>query len=415
MDEKRVQRSAYLWNTAAGMLNAFQSVVILVVISWACDPVTAGVFTIAYALANQFLNIGKFGMRNYQASDVGPRFCFADYLISRVFSTVLMLVVAVFYICISASLLGYTADKTAAILLMCLLKCLDSMEDVFCGELQRRGRLDIAGRIMAIRVSGTILSLGIAVVVLNDLVSALIVSIIVSTIMLTILLWMSCRDRGLSIVRTSLTVKHLGVLAKDCLPLFLASFLIYFIGSTPKYAIDVYAGDAAQAIYGYIAMPVFIVTLLSSFIYAPIIAPLSKLWQQGNNRLFIRKLILQFSLVMAVTGICVLLAWLFGVPVLNLLYNTDVSGYRNELCILVAGGGFLALVSLITIAVTIIRRQALLIVSYVVSAMLASAGSFFAVANWGIAGASWAYFILMGILSIFVFVTLLLTLKQPRE
>jgi O-antigen/teichoic acid export membrane protein len=415
MDEKRVQRSAYLWNTAAGMLNAFQSVVVLVVISWVCDPIAAGVFTLAYALANQFLNIGKFGMRNYQASDVKPRFCFADYLASRILSTGLMLIVAASYTCISAGLLGYAADKAVAILLVCLLKCLDSIEDVFCGEFQRRGRLDIAGKVMAVRVLATIISLVLAIIILKSLVVALLISLVISIILLLLLLGLAYRTQDLAIGKTAFTVKHLNTLAKDCLPLFLASFLIFFIGSAPKYAIDVYAGDTAQAIYAYIAMPVFIVTLLSSFLYAPIIAPLSKLWQEGNVKLFVSRLFRQFVAVTVITCACVLLAWFFGSPVLNILYNTDVSGYQVELCVLVAGGGFLAFSSLITIAVTILRRQGLLIVSYAITTILALVGSFFAVSNWGISGASWVYLFLMGTLGVLVFFTLLLALRQAKR
>ena len=69
---KDYQRSAYIWNTAGSMLNAFQSVIMLMVLTRVCDMATAGVFTLAYANANLFLNMGSYGMRNFQASAVKP-------------------------------------------------------------------------------------------------------------------------------------------------------------------------------------------------------------------------------------------------------------------------------------------------------------------------------------------------------
>ena len=60
---KDTQKTAYIWNTWAAMLNSFQSVLILMVIS-RIDPVTdAGVFTIAFAIGNLMLTIGQYGIR----------------------------------------------------------------------------------------------------------------------------------------------------------------------------------------------------------------------------------------------------------------------------------------------------------------------------------------------------------------
>ncbi len=48
-DTQDYQRSAYVWNTAGSMLNAFQSVIMLMVLTRVCDMATAGVFTTACA------------------------------------------------------------------------------------------------------------------------------------------------------------------------------------------------------------------------------------------------------------------------------------------------------------------------------------------------------------------------------
>ncbi len=66
---KNVLKKAYIWNTAAGTLNALQSVIMLMIITRAVDLAAAGVFTIAYTTGNLLLNLGLYGMRDFLVSD----------------------------------------------------------------------------------------------------------------------------------------------------------------------------------------------------------------------------------------------------------------------------------------------------------------------------------------------------------
>jgi len=67
--------------------------------------------------------------------------------------------------------------------------------------------------------------------------------------------------------------------------------------------------------------------------------------------------------------------------------------------ILVTGGGFLALATLFTMAITIMRRQRLLTPGYIAVALIALVSASPVVARWGIAGASWAYLAYMVVLA----------------
>ena len=90
--------NAYIWNMAGGMLYAFQSVILLMVITRTVDLYSAGIFTIAYASANLFLTIGKYGMRNYQVTDVVPKFDFREYRNSRIATIAFMIAVSAVYV-----------------------------------------------------------------------------------------------------------------------------------------------------------------------------------------------------------------------------------------------------------------------------------------------------------------------------
>ena len=105
-NEKKINRNAYIWNTAGSMLNAFQSVIMLMVLTRVCDLVVAGIFTIAYANASLFLNVGNYGMRNFQASDILPQFTFKTYLRSRVLTGSAMLIGSLLFLAFSAVSVG---------------------------------------------------------------------------------------------------------------------------------------------------------------------------------------------------------------------------------------------------------------------------------------------------------------------
>ena len=52
-----IARDSFIYNTASGLINAAQSVLILMVISRVLGDYDAGVFNIAWAVGNLFLNV----------------------------------------------------------------------------------------------------------------------------------------------------------------------------------------------------------------------------------------------------------------------------------------------------------------------------------------------------------------------
>ena len=112
-------------------------------------------------------------------------------------------------------------------------------------------------------------------------------------------------------------------------------------------------------------------------------------------------------------------AYLLGVPVLSWLYNTDLAPYKNELLILLLGGGFLGLSGLLNAVITIIRYQKSLMWGYAIVAVIALLFSNKVVAAYGMMGAAVLYTMLMGILCIIFALLFVLGIykgkKQTRD
>lgn len=399
-DSRVIERNAFIWNTAAGLLMAFQSVFMLMLIMRLCDVVAAGIYTIAYANANLFLTLGNYGMRQFQVSDRTPQFSFLDYRNSRFATTAAMIIVGVIYLVVTSVQFGYSVDKFIIILIMYLFKSVDSLEDVFHGNYQQYGRLDVGARVLTFRLASTLIIFGISLFVFHELLWALLCATIYTFVFFVCETFYIKCSFNMPSPLGSFSKKELLQLLKVCFPLFAAAFLLFYIGNASKYSIDAFMDDSAQAYFGFIAMPVFVVSLLSSFVYNPMIASLADTWQEKQTKKFLLSFGKICLIILLIASICIALAWFLGVPVLNWLYNTDVANYRNELTALVAGGTFLALTSLATLGIAIIRFQKVLLVVYAIVSVAALFAANHAVSNWGITGASWVYFFTMLVLAI---------------
>ena len=189
-------------------------------------------------------------------------------------------------------------------------------------------------------------------------------------------------------------------LLKVCFPLFLGSFLSFYIGNAPKYAIDSILNDELQACYGFIAMPVFVIGLLNNFIFNPVIAKMSFMWNNDEKKPFMKLFRKQLIIILMITLVCEAGAYLLGIPVLSWLYSTDLAPYKTELLILLLGGGFLALSGLLVTIITILRLQKVLSIGYIIVAIIAFFLSPVMVEKYAMFGAAVLYMLLMMLLCI---------------
>lgn len=396
LDDKNIDRDSYLWNMLGSLLMAFQSVIMLMILTRVLGLVEAGIFTIAYANANLFLTVGKYGMRYFQVSDVRDQFNFAEYKASRIITSAAMILISAAYVFYSASINDYSNEKTQIIVWMCLFKVIDAVEDIYHGMYQRKGRLDVASKAMTLRLLISTVIFGAGIIIFKDLLMALMIATVLTALVFVLLTKWTYGEFKSS--EACVDWKNLISLLKMCFPLFAGSFLSFYIGNAPKYAIDAMLTDELQACYGFIAMPVFVIGLLNNFIFNPMLYHMSVLWNKHKVKEFVLKTIGQTGIVVVITIVCLAGAYVLGVPVLSWLYNTNLAPYKQELLILLLGGGFLGLSGLLNAVITIIRFQKSLMWGYAAVAVVAFLFSEKVVGTYGMLGAAVLYTALMGLL-----------------
>lgn len=410
-NSKKIAHSAVLWNAVGGTLFAVQNLIILIAIAHICGIEAAGIFTIAYTLGNLFLYIGNYGMRQFEASDCANQYSFPIYKKSRFVTCICMIGVFSAYVLIVGSINHYSAEKNIVILLVCCLKVIDAYEDVYHGEYQREGRLDIAAKALSLRIFTTIILIISIIIVTHSITISIMISVIYSAAFLVIEIIYIKQRFDLPHVQT-IKSDSMKDLLKKCFPLFIAAFLLFYLGNAPRYAIDATMDDSANAYFGYIMMPNFVIALLMSFIFNPQVTPMANLLKQGRVDAFMKR-IGALSLIILFATICVAGAcWLIGIPILNFIFNAELSHYRVDLLILVLGGGLLALVSLLTLALTIIRFQKVLLPLYIFASCITLPASYFAVIWWGIEGASITYALTMLMLATLILACFIFGIKS---
>ena len=403
-------KRTYLLNSCAGLLTSFQATIILIIMARFSSLEDSGIFTFAYATASLFLSIGVYGMNTFQISDVKDDISFENYVFFRGITCLIMFAVATSYVVFQFFISNYSLKKGLVILIVSLWKMMDAIGYVFYARLQKLEKLDYAAISIILRRIGSIVGFCTVIVLSKNLIYATLVAFCISAgVLCGTLFYLKAyifpwRKKELQYTKIN-HLFHVGT------PLFIHAFLSLFITSIPKYAIDNFAGDEIQAVYGYIAMPVFIIELLNGFIVQPMLVPMSTEWQQNNKRVFRTRIKRQLYIIAGITFSAIIVAYFIGIPILELVFQYDLNIYKLEFILLLLSGGFLAVAGYVTTVLTIIRKQTLIMNTYIIGSMIAYLGTNILVKEYGIRGASVGNVLVIGGLSI---ILLIMCLKKTK-
>jgi len=412
-----IERSTYIWNAISATSLAMQSPVILAVMSRTNGMRDAGIFSIAIAVANLMMYVGQYGLRRFQASDVREQFSFEEYHGMRVFTCALLVIASLGYCMFSRAYRGYASDKAIAIFMICMLKMLQAYSDVYHGNMQQKGRFDVAAKATAIRyIAEIIIFCGMLIATHNFIISATVT--VVLSVILMILLSVNAGSHYCDSIKPVFRAAAIRGLLIEGFPLFVSMFLNTYVGNAPKYAIDSYLNDDVQAVFGYLFMPAFVVQITAQFIFNPVITSYAHLWTKHTEesyREFSRRIKKMCVVVLALTVLGLIVAATIGIPVLSAVFGTDLSAYRHELCIIMLGGGLLAYATYFSTVIAIIRVQKSLMLCYGVVSVMSLILSGLFVKPFGIYGAAWLYVLLMGVLALSLCIAMRIRLEQEKR
>ena len=307
----------------------------------------------------------------------------------------------------------YNRDKALVILLVCFMKALEAYSDVFFSRFQQQGRLDVAAKTNTFRIVESMICCIISLIITRNLLISMVVWLVTAVIGLLISSILVAPDYGK--IEFHFIKEKFILITRECMPLFLGNFLLLYIGNAPKYAIDEFMDDTAQACFNFIFMPVFVIGLLANFIFNPILVELAKEWEKSNYKKFRTIIIRQMFVIAGLTVLAIAVAQTIGIPVLGILFHADLTGSKTSLTILMLGGGMLALANFFTVTVTVVRGQKYLIPGYFLTALAAKLLSGYFVRTQGVLGASILYAFMMTLVSLAFGLVFVLCVKYKKE
>lgn len=377
------------WNTIGTTLNAVTSLVFLVIVTRINSVDDAGIFSFAFSNACVLSVIGMYMGRTYQVSEQNKYISDSDYVYQRIFSCILMIFVAILMLVTS----DYSKEKVIIFVALVFYKAIEAFSDVLYGVLQKNNGLYLVGKSFSLKAILCVFVFAVSNILFKKLWISCVLLCIVSGIV-TI-----CYDmhyiKKLNYKKTNFSIKKTMLLFKWGAAICITTVLSNYIINASKYAIDDIGNEKIQAIFGIILMPATVLSLVGQFIIQPYLVRLTTSFYGEKYRTTI-SIILRMILVMIGVGIlCIVAAYLMGIPVLELLYGINLKKYKIDLMIILSGAIFYGIGVILQSLLTVMRHTTIQMIIYSGLAILAAVLSKKMINVHGLRGASQAYFSIM--------------------
>ena len=369
----------------------------------------AGVLSLAMSLSAIFQTVAFFGVRSFQISDVKEEFSDGHYLTLRHLSALASAVLALLF----ALLLGYRGEVLAASLLYMLFRIAESYSDVLHGMAQRRGRLDVAG--IGFTVKSVALLLGFLIGFLPNRSLTLGLALMTVGSLLSTILYDLPAVRRITAFSLALSPKRSLALAKKTAPLCLQLFFYLSLSSLPKFVLEKMENTEILGAYASIFAPALLLLAAAGYLYTPFAPTFARLCEEKKERAFF----MLFLKIVAALGVTLLLALgadlLIGEWALVLLFGEKIRPYTDLLSPILISVILTALLSFLSLLVTVRRRLLILCVGTGIGASVALLFCFLLIPRCGANGASLALSAGAALASLFLIPAALLPKKEVEE
>ncbi len=353
----------FIWNTIGSTFASFNSLFFLIIITRINGLENAGIFSICVTTAFLLYIFAIYSGRTCHITDIENKIKDKDYIVSRIFNCIFMMIVTLLYIIIN----NYDTYQSKILFFLCLWKAQEAFGDVFYGILQKRGKLYIVGQSLVLKSILGIVLFGLIDYFTNNLILSCSILPIVSIGILILFDYPKANKE--MIKEEKVTMKNVLLIYKKEFFLFASAFLTMYLLNAPKYAIENYLTNEIQGIYAIILMPASILPLFAQFVSAPMMNDLTKYYKQkeySKMKQIEHKLggyILSFGFF------AMFLAYIIGIPILKLIYKIDLSGYNLTLVLIIFAYIIYALGYIKTLILTIYRKIKEQFIIYLVSSI----------------------------------------------
>lgn len=400
-------KKKFIWNIVGTSFNAFNSLFFLIIVTRIQGLNDAGIFTLAFSTACILYVIGTYSGRIYQVTENNKNITDNDYIVNRIISCIIMMIITLVFVAIKK----YELYKASIFLILAGYKCLEAFSDVLYGIMQKNEQLDKVGKSYFAK---SLLSLLIFILIEKITKNLAFSSIAIVAVYVIIMIIYDLPTIS-KYYNKKIDKNNVLLIFRNGFFIFAVTFLSMYLLNAPKFAIDNFLTEDIQAIFGIIIMPATVMGLVGQFLLHPYLTEFNRLTKEKNikNENKLRKLVLKIVLYIIAFGlVSALMAYLLGIPVLNLLYGIKIGNYQIQLVTIIIAATLYNIGVIYSALLTTLRRTFIQFIIYLVSSVFILISSNLLTAKEGMNGAIFSYFLTMFIIFMLYIIISNITLKN---
>lgn len=403
--DKNKFKKNFLWNVIGMTCNCFNSLFFMILITRINSMDDAGIFTLSFSIACLVYHIGTYAGRVYQVTNVNDSITDSDFIIHRAITCVMMIFISLMYCFIS----GYSLYKFTVVILLCIYKSLEAFSDVLYGVVQKNNNLYQVGISLTIKSVFALILFVVVDIVTRNIIYSILFAILAW--ILVIVLYDFKNVNYVSKFKLHFNISSLRDIFKNGFFVFIINFLSSYIVNAPKYALDGRASNELQAIFGIILMPATLISLGAQYFIQPFLEQLTSSFKNNDKKAFNKVVIKLLFITSGLGVICLIGAYILGIPVLSLVYGLELSAYLFELEIIIFGSILFALSLILSSALITVRYNFIQFIVFVITSVFGFFISIILITRFSIDGAAYAYSCIM-LLEFFLYGLIYLMLQK---
>ena len=351
-----------LWNSVGNFIFFFFQWLLTYITTIILGFANAGIFSIAISLSNVVNALGTYGIRNFQVSDLDSKYNDKTYIITRLYSCILSIILCLIYLLV----IHYDPYTLLCVLIYNIFKLSESYTDVFHGIFQKRQRMDIIGKSFIIKSVVTFTSFVLTALITKNL----LISIIIMTISSYLVLLFYDYKKSNSFVKyknEKFNYRNMKLLLLETTPIALYYTLSNLLPTIPKLVLENKFGQELLGFYSSIAIPTVIIQVIASYIFIPLVGVFSEHYKEKRKKEFIKLLIITISLIVGMSIVAMIGGHFLGEFCLKILFGDKIIPYVYLFVPALLVASLYALTQLFASILIVFRKQKSLLVTNIIS------------------------------------------------
>ncbi len=312
-------------------------------LAWLGTRRALGQYVLGLSIAAPVISFTMLQLRAVQVTDVRGEFSFGDYFGTRILWTL----VAVAAIVVTALWLVEDATTFWVVMLVGLMKCVDSLSDIVRGLFQGLERMDLTAVSLMVKGVLSLAALAVTMWLTQSIVPASAAMVIAWTASFVVN-DLRCARRlrretigakaAVGMLRPRFRRSAIVRLTSISLPLGVVMALISLQTNIPRYFLQIYAGEEAVGCFGAIVYPMMAGIVVTAALGQSACTRLARSFVADLPEF--QRLLGKLTAFSAALGfVLVVGTYLFGRPVLRMMYGPSFADYYSEFVVVALACG----------------------------------------------------------------------------